>query len=114
MTMTNDERREVATRLRKHIGKPLFTGQDVEDIIGVQRSGFDVVLADSSYRRLADLINPDRDLTCELEPTCTEHVSGDVFIYECSACGKSCDRVYGEDYLYCPYCGARAEGGGRE
>ena len=31
--------------------------------------------------------------TCELEPTCTEHVSGDVFIYECSACGKSCDRV---------------------
>ena len=112
--MTNDERREVATRLRKHIGKPLFTGQDVEDIIGVQRSGFDVVLADSSYRRLADLINPDRDLTCELEPTCTEHVSGDVFIYDCSDCGKSCDRVSGEDYLYCPYFGARAEVGGRE
>lgn len=48
------------------------------------------------------------------DPTCTEHVSGDVFIYECSAPGKSCDRVCGEDYLYCPYCGARAGGGGRE
>lgn len=50
------ERRDVAARLWKHIGKPLFTGQDVEDIIGVQRSDFDVVLADASYRRLADLI----------------------------------------------------------
>lgn len=37
------ERRDVAARLWKHIGKPLFTGQDVEDIIGVQRSDFDVV-----------------------------------------------------------------------
>lgn len=56
--VTDDERREVAARLRKHIGKPLFTGQDVEDIIGVQRSDFDAVLADASYRRLADLIEP--------------------------------------------------------
>lgn len=62
----------------------------------------------------ADPTDPGPRPTCELEPTCTEHVSGDVFIYECSACGKSCDRVYGEDYLYCPYCGARAGGGGRE
>lgn len=44
------ERHDVAARLWKHIGKPLFTGQDVEDIIGVQRSDFDVILADASYR----------------------------------------------------------------
>lgn len=48
----------------EHIGKPLFTGQDVEDIIGVQRSDFDVVLADASYRRLADLIEPEPERTC--------------------------------------------------
>lgn len=54
----------VAARLWKHIGKPLFTGQDVEDIIGVQRSDFDVVLADASYRRLVDLIEPEPERTC--------------------------------------------------
>ncbi|MTQ70174.1 restriction alleviation protein, Lar family, partial [[Ruminococcus] torques] len=58
------ERRDVAARLWKHIGKPLFTGQDVEDIIGVLRSDFDVVLADASYRRLADLIEPEPERTC--------------------------------------------------
>lgn len=35
MMPTNDERSEVAERLWTHIGKPLFTGQDIEDIIGV-------------------------------------------------------------------------------
>lgn len=110
MTVTNNERRAVAARLRKY--RASVTPHSLTDYIfdDPWRHNRCEDVAD----RLADLIEPDRDLTCELEPTCTEHVSGDVFIYECSACGKSCDRVYGEDYLYCPYCGARAEGGGRE
>lgn len=58
----------------------------------------------------ADPIGPER-ATCELELTCIDHVVADVFIYECDACGRSCDRVYGEDYLYCPYCGGRALSG---
>lgn len=57
--VTNKERREVAARLREHIGKPLFTGLDVEDILGAQRSDFDAILADASYRRLAGLIDPE-------------------------------------------------------
>ena len=110
MTVTNNERRAVAARLRKY--RASVTPRSLTDYIfdDPWRHNCCEDVAD----RLADLIEPDRDLTCELEPTCTEHVSGNVFIYECSACGKSCDRVYGEDYLYCPYCGARAEGGGRE
>lgn len=110
MTVTNNERRAVAVRLRKY--RASVTPHSLTDYIfdDPWRHNCCEDVAD----RLADLIEPDRDLTCELEPTCTEHVSGYVFIYECSACGKSCDRVYGEDYLYCPYCGARAEGGGRE
>ena len=24
---------------------------------------------------------------------------------ECDHCGRSCDSVYAEDYVYCPYCG---------
>lgn len=105
MTVTNNERRAVAKRLREHIGKPLFTGQDLEDIMGAQRSDFDAVLADASYRRLADLIDPDPDITCELEPTASERTNAPVRVYECDCCGKSCDAVWAEDYVYCPYCG---------
>lgn len=104
---TDEERRAVAARLREHVGKSLFTGQDVEDIIGARRSDFDVILADASYRRLADLIEP-TDEMCELELTSAERASC-VCIYECSRCGKSCERVYGEDYEFCPYCGRRVE-----
>lgn len=93
MTVTNDERREVAKRLREHIGKPLFTGQDLEDIMGAQRSDFNPILGDVSYRRLADLIEPDRDLTCELEPTASERTNAPVRVYECDCCGRSCDSV---------------------
>lgn len=48
------------------------------------------------------------DETCELELTGAERASC-VCIYECSRCGKSCERVYGEDYEFCPYCGRRIE-----
>lgn len=107
---TNDERREVAARLREHIGKPLFTGQDVEDIIGVQRSDFDVVLADASYRRLADLIEPE-------ERTCHD-VSFDSREFVCSWCGCHIDVLDIEseptmwlggspiEPSFCPNCGA--------
>lgn len=64
------ERRDVAERLWKHIGKPLFTGQDIEDIIGVRRSDFNLILADASYRRLADLIEPEPELPLNVCPFC--------------------------------------------
>lgn len=56
---------------------------------------------------LADLIDP-TDETCELELAGAER-AGCVCVYECSRCGKSCERVYGEDYEFCPYCGRRIE-----
>lgn len=108
MKISIDKRCAVAARLREHIGKSLFTGQDVEDIIGARRSDFDVILADASYRRLADLIEPTEE-TCELELTWSSHTRALVRTYECARCGKSCDRVYGEDYKFCPYCGRRSE-----
>lgn len=56
---------------------------------------------------MGDLI--DRTVeTCELELTGAER-AGCVCIYECSRCGKSCERVYSEDYEFCPYCGRRIE-----
>ena len=71
------ERGDVAERLRKHIGKPLFTGQDIEDIIGVRRSDFNLILADASYRRLADLIEPEPELPLNVCPFCGTGVMGE-------------------------------------
>lgn len=97
---TNEERRDMADRLWRHIGKPLFTGQDVEDIIGVQRSDFDAVLADASYRRLADLIEPE-------ERTCRD-TSTVPCKFTCSECHQSWRKAKGNGaFAYCPCCGAR-------
>ena len=55
---TDNERREMARRLREHSGARLFTGEDVERLIGIELSGFRPKYADNSYNRLADLIDP--------------------------------------------------------
>lgn len=109
--MLDRDRRDVAERLWLHIGKPLFTGQDVEDIIGVQRSDFDVILADASYRRLADLIEPEPERTC-VRTLVKSGPFYDVWHFDC------CDREYAENETdagatelpleVCPFCGARA------
>ena len=110
MTITNDERREVATKLRAnakahpHMGLLLnFAFADK----GLNQDG-EMEYNVTSYHaalRLADLIDPDCDLTCELEPTASERTDAPVRVYECDYCGKSCDSVWAEDYVYCPYCG---------
>ena len=111
MTMPSiDERREVATRLRAnakahpHMGLLLnFAFADK----GLNPDGemeYDVTSYHAALR-LADLIDPDPDLTCELEPTFSETVRTPVRVYECDSCGKSCDSVWAEDYVYCPFCG---------
>lgn len=124
--VTDDKRREVARRLWRHIGKPLFTGQDVEDIIGVQRSDFDAVLADASYRRLANLIEPgpqcpyysderhrcsiydiETERTCRIDIPVIDWETGETD-YRCSSCGFSADpQDWAESYVYCPNCGAK-------
>ena len=58
MPCNDEERREVAHRLRKHSGAKLFTGDDVERLIGAESSGFRPEDADKNYNLLADLIEP--------------------------------------------------------
>ena len=125
MTVTNNERREVAKMLRE-LPTDMY---EVEELW--ETKGLDTCCKDQTdyylihfalfgcfpedhmhpcdyeelHARLADLIEPDPDLTCELEPTCTERTNAPVRVYECDFCGKSCDVVYAEDYVYCPYCG---------
>ena len=59
--VNDDERREVARRLREHSGAKLFTGDDVERLIGAEPSGFRPKDADTNYNLLADLIEPSCD-----------------------------------------------------
>lgn len=104
MSVTDDERRDVARRLRKHgLFKSLLPLDKylawMYDVLNCGRS------VTSLTMRLADLIEPDRDLTCELELTASERTDAPVRVYECDSCGKSCDSVWAEDYVYCPFCG---------
>lgn len=112
MTMTNDERRHAVEFLRtancsdvacadcQKVSAALF-GKGYENSL----CNLDDCSDSKPWRRLADLIDPDHDLTCELEPTASERTDAPVRVYECDCCGKSCDSVYAEDYVYCPYCG---------
>lgn len=116
MTVTNDERRAVAGYIRQ-IDCSGFTPHSMDD--GDGRSLLCAYIAEAAgvghapyyfdarplCDRLAELIDPDRDLTCELEPTASERTNAPVRVYECDHCGKSCDSVYAEDYVYCPFCG---------
>lgn len=106
---TDAERSEVAENLRSlTIGRSIqykeqFFDELVEVAVGFEDyHDFYVVL-----EKLADLIDQTGE-TCELELTGAER-TGCVCVYECSACGRSCERVYGEDYEFCPYCGRRVE-----
>lgn len=121
---TDDERREVAARLRalpidiyaafKEWGRDgLFVDADIcdeADYGQIHNAVFGCFPAEHMHpedyeelhERLADLI----DLpTCRLDLTDVEtHGNVKVRIYECSRCGRTCEDVYGK-YERCPHCG---------
>lgn len=111
MTMTSDERREVAERLRKTRGIMAFV-----ESLGIDLDG-DWYWTDVS-RRVADLIDP----TCknrldELERMAPLGMRTDNFV--CSSCGETfcadSDGVnFPIDWAYCPNCGARVVSGDGE
>ena len=102
--VTDDERRAAAARIRE-LRKHAWNESSVFDLLGcaVEECGLDDT--DQLFARLADLIEPDPDITCELELTFASEVRTPVRVYECDQCGKSCDIAWAEDYAYCPYCG---------
>ena len=111
---TNEERREVAARLRVLSSHREVDKELVEDALGLYMyeciDGYDPV----SVMELADLIEPEPERTCRME---YDHVHCD---YVCTACGEwhntgmydACDaddRIVFKPYRYCPECGARVE-----
>lgn len=105
MAITNEERREVAARLREHqhcdVGSPTYEGGMIASWLRLKEA-LDAKGCDSQedhtmmFGYLADLIEPE-------ERTCRwKHIEGTWFMSEC---GKRYDRVVPDNY--CPNCGAR-------
>lgn len=95
---TNDERREVAARLRILSGHREVDKEFVHEALGLYMGecvdGYDPV----SVSELADLIEPE-------ERTCTvEHWGGGTFYL---SCGHAAPGYPGSVPEFCPNCGAK-------
>lgn len=113
---TNDERREVAARLRERAAMRCRYSHQDPDLLGCLVTNLTKPHCGEStignvLSRLADLIEP------EPERTCRNGATGSDF--ECSECGC---RVIGSaywteanicdgDWSFCPNCGARVKEG---
>ena len=93
---TNEERREVAARLRVLASHKAADEELTLDALGLYRGnnieGFDT----HCVMELADLIEPEPERTCRVD----RRVPSNPF---CSNCGKDWE----DDWCYCPHCGAK-------
>ena len=106
--ISNEERREVAARLRMLASHKAADEELVHDTLGLYRGenieGYDTY----GVMHLADLIEPEPERTCR--NTTRHHHYG----FECSECKWSAyePNDYGndvcfDDFNYCPNCGAK-------
>lgn len=103
MTVTLGEKRKVARRLRD-IDIDDFSCYAQEYEVLCKAIGLGDYDTDWT-NRLADLIEPEPERTCQMDLTDVES-DRTVRIWECSECGMSNEEVYG-DYEFCPHCRAR-------
>lgn len=112
MKFTDEERKEVAKKLRdkhKERNKPLFF--EPQDM-GIQAFNYLKDLqsclpdADSTFIVIADLIEPEPELTCEPRE---QWEDDDTLPYlACSNCGEPLKhketKTFENEYELCPYC----------
>lgn len=100
---TNEERREVAEEMRQRMYEGYsFTGLNIAYQIGICGDDYDdpYLFNDDCWGRLAELIEPEPERTCENE-------SSKPAIFTCSYCGADFyDAEISGDWNYCPNCGA--------
>lgn len=98
---TNEERRKVADRLRILAGHREVDKELIEDALELYMGGCIDGYDPVSVSKLADLIEPEPERTCENESS----VSG---IFTCSYCGADFyDTEISGDWNHCPNCGAK-------
>ena len=111
--ISDNERRDVAGRLRDSIPADLHLGRGNKAWGLLYLTLFGRYMPNQASGRtykqvaelLADLIDPEHDRTYHPERVGTAYRSAIV----CSECKRRLDEVT----LYCPHCGARLEGVGR-
>ena len=101
---TNEERREVAARLRVLSSHREVDKELVEDALGLYMGecidGYDPV----SVMELADLIEPEPERTCRIVGAHTAHASTHLRkVGRCSDCGELIET----DHRYCFNCGSK-------
>ena len=114
---TNEERREVAERLRNMTCRDCrYAEQFYELLEETVMNVWDFHEFDDVADRLADLIEPEPERTCRME---YDPVHCD---YVCTACGEwhdtptydardADDALVYRDYRFCPHCGAKVVDG---
>lgn len=113
--LTNDERREVAARIRE-LRKHAWDESSVFDLLGcvVEEHGMDDT--DQLFARLADLIEPEPERTCRCGVKTIGQVFPDgfdfdgeyttVYIFPLS-CGHEVRSLTNRIPRFCPNCGAK-------
>ena len=109
MTVSDDERREVARRLRE----PYTLFRSLPEAFGFTGQ---VSIYELRYR-LADLIEPEPERTCRPHVWCDglEECHGvyERWIAECESCGATLGESFSDEQVrsflpnYCPNCGAK-------
>lgn len=111
MEITNDERREVARKLRHVVNccdqEPYYGVPDSEvfSILGVGLGATNGFANEDDVERLADLID---------RPTCHLEWNDLMGCWECSNCGETWGNSYDEDdnkpyFKYCSMCDAEVQ-----
>lgn len=104
---TDEERRDIAKAIRKtarqsFLGATCFTSLSIERLLNLEVEG--ILLGVNCYTResalkLADLIEPEPEKTCEID----RRDPSNPFCKECS-------YDWNDDWVYCPNCGCKAVG----
>lgn len=108
--VTDDERREVAKRLRELVADWFDDGEfydrgEVEDVLSLATDDGAWYEA-AGVRRLADLIEPEPERTCRMRDAHWDD-GRRTWGCICSECGAKNERKSGKWMNYCPNCGAK-------
>ncbi|GEM_PF-3580578 len=103
--ITNEDRREVAEEMRQRMREGYnFTSLNIADEIDVNEADYDdpYRFDEDCWKRLADLIEPKPERTCENVATETG------ILFTCSECHADfINEPIDGMFSYCPNCGAK-------
>lgn len=108
---TNEERREVARKMRLNAWMAHHMNTSDDFAREVFRAAMDEAIGDyrAAIDRLADLIEPEHERTCRRRNHDTDN-----YYMRCCSCSRCnagwFEDIYDKPFSYCPHCGAKVVG----